>query len=360
MWQDLDVVAVHPRTRSHRLALRSSAVAVALLVAVAVAVLAQEPGAAQAAACDDAARARGVRLHGRVQDVETGVRIPGARVLVAVPREGDSYVRDTLTVTADGRGEYELCALPAASSIRLWARYEEHRNQSATVRLDRESVRRNLRVSLGTPALVLLAFTDAEGAPLRDATISLEPFGIEEETDGDGRVWFDELVPSRHTLTVSQDDWEAAPIGLEVEGGDEVELTLTVVPRDGRLDSLSVSRSGRHPYLVHVGYYDRQESGRAGYFLTGQELRAKQHRTLADLFTFDAQIARRLARNTIGFLNGREIRFVYPSVRTFLEEYPIDEVRALEVHRCAEAPPEYRWRAFSLSDCAVILVWSWS
>jgi hypothetical protein len=359
MWQDLDVVAVHPSTRLHRLVLRSSAVALALLAMVVVAVLAQEPVAAQAAACDDASSAPGVRLHGRVQDVQTEVRIPGARVLVAVPRTGDTFRRDTLAVTADERGEYELCGLPAASSIRLWSRYEEHRNQSVTVRLDRESVRRNLRVSLGTPARVLLGFSDSEGAPLRDATVLLEPFGIEEETDGDGRVWFQELVPSRYLLTVFKDDWEAAPVVLDVEGGDEVEILLSAVARDGAADTLLLSRSDHDPYLAHVGYYDRLDSGRAGYFLTAEDLASKDHLTLEDVFTFDAQIARRLGRNTIGFLDGREIRFVYPSVRTFLREYSIDGVRALEVHRCAEAPPEYRWRAFSLSDCTVILVWSW-
>lgn len=359
MWQDLNVVAVQPQTRVYRLAMRSSLVALALLAVPVVAVLAQNPAAAQATACDDASRALGVRLHGRVQDVETGVRIPGASVLVAVPRAGDTYRRDTLSATSDERGEYALCGLPAAASIRLWSRYEEHRNQSITVRLDRESVERNLRVSLGTPARVLLGLSDASGRPLRDATVLLQPFGIEEETDGDGRVWLEKLVPNRHILTVFKDDWEAAPIRLDVEGGDEVEFLLSVEPRSGLADSLHLTRSDRDTYLVHVGYYDRLESGRAGYFLTAEELEEKGHVTLEDVFTFDAQIARRLRRNAIGFLDGREIRFVYPSVRTFLQEYPIRDVRALEVHRCAEAPSQYRSRAFGLSDCTVILVWSW-
>jgi hypothetical protein len=358
MWQDLDVVAARPGTGRPRRALRSSAVALALLAVVAVAVLAQEPAAAQAAACDDASRASGVRLHGRVQDVETKVRIPGARVLVAVPRAGDAFRHDTLAIDADERGEYELCGLPAASNIRLWASYEDHRNQSQTVRLDRESVRENLRVSLGTPARVLLGFTDAEGAPLRDATVWLEPFGIDEETDGDGRIWLRKLVPARHLLTVFKDEWEAAPIVLDVEGGAEVEFLLRVVSRVGTPDTLHMARSDHDPYLASVGYYDRIESG-GGYFLTAEDLAEKNPRTLEDLFMFDAQIARRLSRNTIGFLDGREIRFAYPSVRTFLREYSVENVRAMEVHRCAEAPPEYRWRAFSLSDCTVLLVWSW-
>lgn len=359
MWQDLEVVAVHPRTRPYRLALRSSAAALALLVVLVVAVLAQEPATAQAGGCDDRSREGDVRLYGRVQDAETDVRIPGASVLVAVPRAGDTFRRDTLAATTDERGEYELCGLPPGSSVRLWSRYEEHRNRSVTVRLDRESVRRDLRVSLGTPARVLLDFTDAKGASLRDATVRLEPFDIEEETDGKGRVWLDGLVPNRHILMVFKDGWEAAPTVLDVEGGDEVEYRLQVVPRDEVADSLDVSRSDHDPYLAHVGYYDRQESGRAGYFLTAEELAERDYVTLDAVFTFDAQIARRLRRNAIGFLDGREIRLMYPNVRTFLREYPLDEIRALEVHRCAEAPPEYRWRAFSLTDCTVILVWSW-
>jgi hypothetical protein len=359
MWQDLDVVAARLGTGRPRLVLRSSVVALALLAVVAVAVLAQEPVAAQAAACDDARRATGVRLHGRVQDVETKVRIPGARVHVTVPRAGDTFRRDTLAVSADERGEYELCGLPAASSIRLWASYEDHRNQSETVALERGSVRKNLRVSLGTPARVLLGFTDADGVPLRDATVSLEPFGIDEETDRDGRIWFRELVPNRHLLTVSTDDWEAAPLVLDVQGGDEVEFLLSVVSRVGAADTLRMARSDHDPHLAHVGYYDRLESGRGGYFLTAEDLAEKNHLTLEDVFTFDSQIARRLERNTIGFLDGRQIRFAYPTVRTFLREYSIDNVKAMEVHRCAEAPPEYRWRAVSLSDCTVILVWSW-
>lgn len=359
MWQDLDVVAARPSTGHPRLVLRGSAVALALLAVVAVAVLAQEPVAAQAAACNDASRVQGVRLHGRVRDVKTKVRIPGARVLVAVPRAGDTSRRDTLAVSADRRGQYELCGLPAGSNVRLWARYETHRNQTRTVRLDRESVRKDLRVSLGTPATVLLGFTDAEGAPLRDATVSLEPFGIEKETDGDGRIWFRKLVPNRHLLTVFKDDWEAAPIVLDVQGGAEVEFLLRVVPRARGTDTLRMARSDRDPYLAYVGYYDRLEGERSGYFVSAEDLAGKNYLTLEDVFTFDAKIARRLTRNTVGYLDGRQIRFVYPTVRSFLREYSIDNVRAMEVHRCAEAPPEYRWRASSFSNCTVLLVWSW-
>ena len=360
MWQDLDVVAVRRSTMSVGRLLRASVLALMLLGAVVVVALGQEPvqrTGATAGACDDPATPAGARLHGRVQDEQTDVRIPGVRVLVGVPRSGDAIRRDTLEVATDERGEYEICGLPVAASVRLWSRYEEHRNQSETVRLDRET-RRDMSISLGTPASVLLGFTDVDGKPLAGATVRLEPFGVEERTDRDGRAWLPELIPDRYLLTVSKDDRATASTDLEIEGGDEVEFLVRVVSGAGNGAALRVQRSNHDPFLAQVGYYDRSEGDRGGYFVTGEELVATNHLTLADVFTFQSEISTLSGRNPIGYLDGRLVTFLYPNVSTFLREYRMEHIRAMEVHRCAEAPAEYRRHVRRFSDCSVFLVWS--
>jgi hypothetical protein len=360
MWQDLDVVAVRRSTASVSRLLRASVLALMLLGAVVAVALGQESvgrtGAA-AGACDDPATPPGARLHGRVQDEQTDVRIPGVRVLVSVPREGNAIRRDTLEVATDERGEYEICGLPVAASVRLWSRYEEHRNQSETVRLDRET-RRDMSISLGTPASVLFGFTGADGEPLAGATVRLEPFEVEEETDRDGRVWLPELIPDRYLLTVLEDDRETASIEIEIEGGDEVEFLVRVVAGAGNGDALRVQRSNHDPVLAQVGYYDRSEGDRGGYFVTGEELAATNHLSLADVFTFQSEISTRYGRNPIGYLDGRLVTFLYPNVSTFLREYRMDRIRAMEVHRCSEAPAQYRRHVRRFSDCSIFLIWS--
>ena len=361
MWQDLDVVAARRGTPSVGRLLRASVVALMLLGVAAVVALGQESVQRTervAGACEAPATPPGVRLHGRVQDEQTGVRIPGARVLVGVPRAGESIRRDTLEVTTDERGEYEICGLPVATSVRLWSAYEEHRNQSQTVRLDRESVRKHMRVSLGTPATVLLGVTGADGESLGGATVRLEPFGVEEKTDRDGRAWLPEVIPDRYRMTVAKDDWETAPTDLDVAGGDEVEFLIRVVSGGDERPSLRIGRSDHDPYLAQVGYYDRLEGDRGGYFVTGEELAATNYLTLWDVFTFQPEISTRFGGNPIGYLDGRLVTFLYPNVRTFLREYRMENIRAMEVHRCAEAPAQFRRRVRGFSDCSIFLVWS--
>jgi hypothetical protein len=301
-----------------------------------------------------------VGLEGRVSDAITGVRLPRAIVVLRYVEEPGKETPSGLTVQADEDGRYVICGLQAFRTVTLQAGYRRQPGETETVVLER-SREVDLTIELGDPAFMLFRVRDASnGSPIEGASVRLAPTGLSAFTDSLGQGAFRRVPPGDYEATFERIGYADRIEPLTVENDQLAELVVEMVPQAVALEPLEVRVTGRDPYLVTSGFYDRRMAlGDDGYFGTWEEI--EPYRMVSTLFEFQTDLTVRFHAARVVLLNGRPMdRLGYESVND-LREIPYSRIRGVEAYACTEAPDHFlRWVPvdMGLTECNLIVIWT--
>ncbi|MGH7540742.1 MAG: carboxypeptidase regulatory-like domain-containing protein [Gemmatimonadota bacterium] len=301
-----------------------------------------------------------VSLHGVVTDEESDVALPGASVRLAYePRADGGEPSPPREATADAAGHYVLCNLEAFARVRLTA---SHRGRSSDAeRLTLEHPQRlDLEVHLGEPAYLVFSAVEAgTGAPIAGVRLEIAPLPLSGVSDSLGRAAFREVPPGSYRLRTHHFAYEAREDSIRVAEGQLAELRVALAPRAIAVEPIEVEITGRDPYLLEQGFYERQEGMDEGWFATKPDL--EPYVMFRTLFTFEKELSIRYARNRIVLINGRPMSRLGFSTVPELNELPYNRVRGIEAYPCNVAAPRFqRWIPVGvpLGDCNLILIWT--
>jgi len=294
-----------------------------------------------------------------VSDAATGVRLPRAVVVLRYVEEPGRATPGGLTVQADEDGHYLICSLEAFHTVTLQAGYRRTPGDTRTIALDR-SREVDLTVELGDPAFMLFRVTDAtDGRPIEGASVQLAPTGLSAFTDSLGRGAFRRVPPGEYEVTFRRIGYSDRVEPLTVENDQLAELAVEMVPAAIALEPLEVRVTGRDPYLVTSGFYDRQlVIGDDGYFGTWEEI--APYRMITSLFEFQTDLTIRFHDDRVVLLNGRPLDRLYQDLDE-LREIPFNRVRGVEAYACADAPASMlKWVPVEqgLGECNLIAIWT--
>jgi len=295
-----------------------------------------------------------VGFEGTVRDDESDVPLPGALVLLRYEeREGLETPPDVSTRT-DQLGRYRFCGLEAFREVRVTASYLLRRGREQSVELERARTV-DLVVDLGDPAFIVFTVASAEtGAPIEGATVDLSPIPVGGITDSLGRVAFRAVPPGDYDLTVRHIAYADAEQTVELDEDQMAELRLELRTRAIAVAPIEVRVTGRDPYLLQSGFYERQEEI-DGYFGTRDDIQT--YTTSENLFRFNRALSIRYRRNQFILLNGRPISRLGTPIR----ELPFHRIRGIEAYPCNDAPDGlmiYIRADIPISDCNLIAIWT--
>jgi hypothetical protein len=207
--------------------------------------------------------------------------------------------------------------------------------------------------------LVVISVTAGAEEPVEGALVEFVDLGRAGLTDQNGRAAFRRLPVGPHRFVVRHIGFEEREGVLEISSGSEREYRVQVEPRAIAVEPLTVTVTGRDPYLVQAGFYDRAASIDPGYFATLEEI--EHYQTFETLFKFQRELTVRYHRPLVVLLNGTPAsRRGYRSPRD-LDEFDFGAVRGIEAYACADAPPEImKWIPIEmgLTRCNVIAIWT--
>lgn len=290
----------------------------------------------------------GIVLEGSVVDRATGSPLPGATVRV---QAGPDEMTSLGAVSTEASGSFAACGSAGVNTVHLVATYGGRENDPRPVTPPETGVR--LAVDLGRPAFLLLSVVEEEtGSPVVGASIELSPIRLAGVSDSSGRLALPRVPPFRYEVRVRHVAYEPLDDTLRVRAGGRAELRVPLSTRVHALAPLRVTVTGRDPFLVRRGFYDRRNRLEDGYFAVGEEVRP--YRLLSTLFDFKRELIIRFRGPKVVLVDGRPMR-----TRGYLrlDEIPMHRVRGVEAFRCAQAPQEYLRYVPSL-DCSMILLWT--
>lgn len=318
---------------------------VVVLLGAAGALRAQEPGVAAAERCEGPGD---LPVSGTVVDRQTGLALPAARVRLEFTAGPAGEAPPEVTAAEDG--SFVACAPPGAEQARLLARWGEGQSDGVEVAPPASDVR--LAVELGEPTFLLFSVFEAETErPVAGAAVRLRPLPLLSLTDSLGRAVFRRVPPAGYEVAVSHLAYHPTVDSVAAERGRGAELRVPLTPRAIPLEPLRVTVTGRDPYLVDVGFYDRRRNLREGYWGLPEEIRP--YRLLSTLLQFKRELFIRF-RPGIILVNGRPMeRLGYRRV----DEIPLHRIRGLEAIRCGELPPRYLRYVGRSMDCNALLLW---
>ena len=301
-----------------------------------------------------------VGFEGIVVDEESEVALPGAVVRLEYEPEEGRETPESVTARTDEAGRYRFCELEAFREVRVSATYLLRRGEERKVRLERPRDV-ELVVDLGNPAFIVFTIVDAvTGGPVAGATIELAPLPVGGITDSQGRAAFRALPPGDYELSVRHiafsDRTEQISLGEE----QFAELRVELVTQAIAVAPLEVQITGRDPYLLQTGFYERElQLGEDGWFATKPDI--EPYRMFRTLFEFKRELSIRFHRNQIVLINGRPMsRLGFNSVRE-LNELPYSRVRGIEAYSCSDAPDDlmiYIRMDVPIGDCNLIVIWT--
>lgn len=308
---------------------------------------AQEVERASWGACTEEGRT-GPVLEGSVVDRATGAALGGARVQVMADAARKAILGG---VSTDASGSFTICGPEEETPVRLVASYRSHESEPKPVVPPDAGVR--LSVDLGTPAFLLFSVVDDRtDRPVEGARIDLWPVRLAGVTDSAGRLAFTRVPPIRYAMTVEHLAYQPLDDTLQVLAGQRSEVRVPLSTRVHALEPLTVTVTGRDPYLVQTGFYDRRNRLEDGYFALGEEVRP--YRLLSTLFTFKRELIIRFRGNRVVLVDGRPM---WARGYQRLDEIPLHRIRGVEAFRCGQAPQEYL-RYVASMDCSMILLWT--
>ena len=299
-----------------------------------------------------------VGIDGIVRDEESRIPLPGATVLIRYEAEREMATPEDVTVEADENGRYQACGLVAFREVRVRARYRSQRGKERKVDLDRPR-RVELEVDLGDAAFLVFSVVAAENLqPVAGAEIDFSPLPISGVTDSLGRVGFRTVPPGSYGLHVEHIAFAPLDTEINVLTDQTAELRVELNTRAIALAPIEVRVTGRDPYLLTSGFYDRRGDMEDGYFATFPEIDNYIH--LGQVFQFKRELSIKYRRRQLILLNGRPANRLGITVRN-LRELKFNTVRGIEAYRCSDAPPEILNQVpntMMLSDCNLIAIWT--
>lgn len=301
-----------------------------------------------------------VGFEGVVRDDESEVPLPGAIVRLTYERVDGRPTPEDVTARTDQAGRYRFCGLEAFRKVKVRASYLLRRGKERTIDLERPRDV-GLVVDLGNPAFIVFTIVDGTtGAPVEGASIELTPIPVAGITDSLGRVAFRAIPPGAYELTVRRIGYADRVEPLSLGEEQSAELRVELMTQAIALEPLEVQITGRDPYLLTSGFYERQQMiGEDGYFGTWKDI--ESYTMIGTLFRFKRELSIRFARNQFVLLNGRPIsRLGYRSIAE-LGEVPYSRIRGIEAYSCSDAPDEImiQIRAdIPLGDCNLIAIWT--
>lgn len=307
---------------------------------------------AQERGIDTESCARGeLRVSGTVVDRRTGLALPDARVRleVTVGQRGEA----PRNATVDQGGAFVTCAPAGTERIRLTARWGKERSETTELVPPASDVR--LAVDMGPPTFLLFSVVDEDtGEPVTGAVIRLRPLPLTAVTDTLGRAVFRRVPPGGYEVAVSHLAYHPMVDSVAAEKGPGAELRVPLAPRAIPLKPLQVTVTGRDPYLVNVGFYDRRRNLREGYWGLPEQIRPYQR--LSTLLEFQRDLFLHYRDPALILINGRPMeRLGYED----LDEVLLQRIRGLEAIRCGELPARYMGylAADASLDCNALLIW---
>lgn len=301
-----------------------------------------------------------VGFEGTVIDEESELPLPGAIVRLEYEEEEGMPALEDVVAYADESGNYRFCELAAFRKARVRATYLLRRGKERRIDLERPQDL-ELEVDLGKPAFIVFTIADAEtGAPVEGATVELAPIPVGGVTNEYGRATFRAVPPGDYDMTIRHIAYgeRTDPISLEQE--QFAEMRIAVEPQAIALEPLAVEITGRDPWLLDNGFYERElELGEDGWFGEWQDIRTYER--AQNLFRFNRALSIRFARRQFVLINGRPwSRLGYTSFRE-LEEFPFRRIRGVEAYSCSDAPDEIMIQVgteMPIGDCNVIAIWT--
>ena len=299
-----------------------------------------------------------VGITGIVRDEESEVPLPGATVVIRYESERGMVTPEDVRVETDEHGRYLACGLVAFREARVRALYRSQRGDERRVKLDRPRFV-ELEVDLGDAAFLVFSVVAAESLePVVGAEIDFSPLPISGVTDSLGRAGFRRVPPGTYDLHVEHIAFSDIDTEINVLSDQTAEFRVELSTRAIALAPIEVRVTGRDPYLLTSGFYDRRGSMDDGYFATYPEIENFTH--LGQVFQFKRELSTKYRRDRIIFLNGRLASQVGYYAGN-LEEIRFSRVRGIEAYRCVEAPPAMLNRVpirMKMRDCNVIAIWT--
>jgi len=303
-----------------------------------------------------------VSLSGAVIDKESEAPLPGSVVRLEY-RDARSLPAGTepaLETIADALGRYRLCGLVAFASGRVKAVIDGREGKSIDIELNGD-LTLDVPFDLGEPAYLVFSVVAAEtGVPIANATIELAPVPLAAMTDSLGRAALREVPPHEYYIRARHIGYAEQEQSLTVEEGQQAEVRIELVTQAVALEPLRVEITGRDPYLLEMGFYERMNLIEDGYFATQEEL--EPYIMFRTLFQFKTELFVRYGRNLFVMIDGWPMsRRGFRNIRE-LNEIPFTRVRGVESYPCFEAPPQVFNRIpvvdLPMGDCNVLMIWT--
>ena len=301
-----------------------------------------------------------VGFEGIVIDEESEIGLPGADVRLEYEDEDGLPSLDDVTTIADENGRFRFCGLEAFRTVRVRATYMLRRGKEKKVDLERpEAI--ELEVDLGDPAFIVFSIADSEtGAPVEGATVDMSPLPVGGITNEYGRVTFRAIPAGDYEMVVRHIAYAERVEPIELSQEQFAEMRVELSPQAISVEPLEVQITGRDPFLLDSGFYERQlEVGEDGWFGTWDDIRT--YEKAGNLFRFNRALSIRFARAQFVLINGRPWnRLGYTSFRQ-LEEIPYRRIRGIEAYSCSDAPDEIMIQVAHdrpIGDCNLIAIWT--
>ena len=244
-----------------------------------------------------------VGIDGIVRDEESNVPLPGATVTIRYESERGMATPEDVSVETDENGRYHACGLVAFREARVRAVYRSQRGKERRVDLDRSRFV-ELEVDLGDAAFLVFSVVAAESQrPVAGASITFSPLAISGVTDSLGRVALRRVPPGTYGLHVQHIAYTPLDTEINVLTDQTAEFQVQLSTRAIALAPIEVRVTGRDPYLLTSGFYDRRLSMDDGYFATYPEIDNYIH--LGQVFQFKRELSIKYRRRQLILLNGR-------------------------------------------------------
>jgi len=299
-----------------------------------------------------------VGIEGMVRDEESEVPLPGASVLIRYEAKSGLPTPVEVLVEADDEGRYQACGLQAFREVRVRATYSVRRGKERKIELEGPKFV-DLEIDMGDAAFLVFSVVSTDGKPVVGARIDLAPIPIGGVTDSLGRLAFRAVPPGTYDLSVRHIGFAPREDELSVLSDQNAELRIELTTQAIAVAPLDVQITGRDPYLLTSGFYERRETIEDSYFATYPEI--EHYRMFRTLFEFKRELSVRFRRNPFVLLNGRPAsRLGFTSMRE-LNELNFRRLRGIEAYLCSDAPPELqRWLPLGapLTNCSLIAIWT--
>ena len=266
--------------------------------------------------CPAAWRARGPSaLVGKVLDADNDTPLVGAKVslvwqqLSLTTLRKEPVVRSGV-VAADG--SYKICGLPTGIDGNVQADFNGKKTAEVRVVMEETTPLGFQSLRIGTtvvadapvdttarpaaaggvradpvpprlrgPARLTGRVINAAGAPVANARVDVQGTGAAALSREDGTFGFTDLPSGTQSLIVRQLGFEPVEVPVELSGRAPKQVTVTMAKPARVLDPVAVVADAKG--LDAVGFDRRKKSG-FGYFMTTEDIVARQATRMTDLF----------------------------------------------------------------------------